>query len=483
MLTTRNTFIFVIFFVFACPLIAQGLSDDTATYQYASLAARINWPGDQFDSQFSSAPLLGRFDVEDKDLSRPATVALRNFSGQGRITLAIRSSGLRNGVAHFFSKENNKTMSPILSFTSQGQPYFLRPVTDTVVNQKVRAPQNEKTTLKASRDFTVLMQFDLPENITIQSLLQEPKLSLYLTNRQSGDSQFNVYYLQPKALKPKVENTGIASRYSKDKGIIDDARVFYADDFDQDSLFNKLANKLGIKKSKWDNTNELEFRDHKLVSHFLQGEGKSLLIPFKTDRNLAANLDYLFARHHSVEPEEAYFRYYMMFDGRGWVSGGGKFPGFSGTYNKAGWGGRANNGNNGWSARGAFFASVPQSSSQWTGRLPIGSYLYEIDTKNRYGQTIPWGNPASALQPGKWYCIEQRLKLNTPGKQDGVLQVWIDGQQAFLREDMHFRSTDKLKIEKVWFNFYFGGRDKPQEAFNLFADNFVIASSYIGPVQ
>lgn len=464
---------------------SEALNDHTATYKFASTAAKIAWPANSFDEQFSrtNSQFLGRFDVEDLDVERPVSVPLQNFSAHGRITLAVRSSGTQNGVAHFYSIENGSKTSAILTFQADGENFYLRPVTDTVINNKVRQPQHNKSTLKASRDFTVLFQFELPSDVAQETQIQNAQLSLFLTARQSGSSQFDLILLPPSSPPGKARLDGIASRYRGDQGIAEAPEVFHANNFDKQSLLDKLALRLGVKDSIWDNTNELQYIDHKSVQHFLPLEGRSLLVPFRTDRNLATNLDYLFLRHHGFEPEEAYFRYYLKVSPRAKVSGGGKFPGFGGTYNKAGWGGRANNGSNGWSARGSFFATVSETNSQWFNRLPIGSYLYEIDNKNRYGQTTPWGHPLSALEPGKWYSLEQRLKLNTPGKANGILQVWVDGHEIFHRQDMNFRNTDKLKIEKIWFNFYFGGTEKPDKNFNLFADNFVIASSYIGPVQ
>ena len=32
------------------------------------------------------------------------------------------------------------------------------------------------------------------------------------------------------------------------------------------------------------------------------------------------------------------------------------------------------------------------------------------------------------LETNRWYSIEQYLKLNTPGKHDGVLRAWAGGR-------------------------------------------------------
>ena len=41
------------------------------------------------------------------------------------------------------------------------------------------------------------------------------------------------------------------------------------------------------------------------------------------------------------------------------------------------------------------------------------------------------------LENNRWYCIEQHVKLNTPGQSDGVLRGWVDGRLAFERMFVH----------------------------------------------
>ena len=75
------------------------------------------------------------------------------------------------------------------------------------------------------------------------------------------------------------------------------------------------------------------------------------------------------------------------------------------------------------------------------------------------------------------------MKLNTPGLSDGLLEVWVNGKKILRQDNKHFRDTAELKIEKIWFNFYFGGTEKPKYNFKMYVDNIVIASSYIGPIK
>jgi hypothetical protein len=75
---------------------------------------------------------------------------------------------------------------------------------------------------------------------------------------------------------------------------------------------------------------------------------------------LALNTIFKFDKQVGTEPEEVYFRYYLrLADDWNQIVQGGKLPGISGTYGRAGWGGRKSNGKNGWSARGLFKMTVP----------------------------------------------------------------------------------------------------------------------------
>jgi hypothetical protein len=162
---------------------------------------------------------------------------------------------------------------------------------------------------------------------------------------------------------------------------------------------------------------------------------------------------------------------------------GGKMPGISGTYGAAGWGGRKVNGKNGWSARGSFGLSIPQGNPL-AGLHPIGTYCYHADMQGFYGDVWGWHNDYRGfLEKNRWYSIEQFLRLNTPGKNDGVLRAWVDGRLAFEKTDIRFRDTDKLKIEQIWMNVYHGGTVPSPYDQHLFIDNVVIANQYIGPMK
>lgn len=213
------------------------------------------------------------------------------------------------------------------------------------------------------------------------------------------------------------------------------------------------------------------------VRKFEPLDGKALRIKVDRGGHYGTSLNFRFKQHLGAEPEGVYFRYYLRLADDWNPVRGGKLPGISGTYGRAGWGGRPSNGRNGWSARGLFLG-------QKNGKTPVGFYCYHADMKGRYGSDWVWDvDRLGYLDNNRWYCIEQFAKMNTPGQNDGVLRGWIDGKPAFEKTDIRMRDVEELKIDGVWLNVYLGGSWTAQSDHHLYIDNVVIASQYIGPAR
>lgn len=212
----------------------------------------------------------------------------------------------------------------------------------------------------------------------------------------------------------------------------------------------------------------------------LGGKGRSLQVTVPKGEHTGTSFSFKFRQRIGTEPEEIYFRYYLQFD-PDWkhATSGGKLPGISGTYGRAGWGGRPVDGRDGWSARGLF------ETRRGADTTVIGYYCYHADMRGQYGAHWRFEPP---LVHGRWYCVEQYCKLNTPGQaggtgaRDGILRGWIDGRLAFEKTDIRFRDVESLKIEEIWVNVYHGGATPvPEEDIHLYLDDLVIARRPIGP--
>ncbi len=204
--------------------------------------------------------------------------------------------------------------------------------------------------------------------------------------------------------------------------------------------------------------------------------GRALRIKVEANGHYGLSLAYHFGRQLGREPEEIYFRYYLRLADDWNPRQGGKLPGIAGTYGRAGWGGRPSDGRNGWSARGLFLG-------QREGLTPVGFYCYHADMQGIYGSHWVWENDRLGyLANNRWYCIEQYARMNTPGKNDGVLRAWVDGRRAFEKTDLRMRNTLELKIESVWINVYLGGSWTAQSDHHLYIDEVAISRAYIGPL-
>lgn len=88
---------------------------------------------------------------------------------------------------------------------------------------------------------------------------------------------------------------------------------------------------------------------------------------------------------------------------------------------------------------------------------------------------------SSTEESGYWVLVESRVKLNTPGKSDGINQLWIDGRLEAERKNLNFRgSYVKHGVNAVFLESYWNkGSIKTQ---GRWFDNFIISTAPIGPV-
>ena len=203
--------------------------------------------------------------------------------------------------------------------------------------------------------------------------------------------------------------------------------------------------------------------------------GRALRVQVEQGGHYGLSLMFPFQRQWGHEPEAVYFRYYLRLADDWDPPRGGKFPGFSGTYGRAGWGGRPVDGTDGWSARGLF-------DGQRDGRTPIGWYSYHMDMRGRYGSHWRWEIDQGGLENNRWYCIEQYVRLNHPERADGILRGWVDGQLVLEKTDLRFRAVDTLRVQAVWVNIYLGGSWTAERDHHLYLDEMVISKQPIGPL-
>jgi hypothetical protein len=86
-------------------------------------------------------------------------------------------------------------------------------------------------------------------------------------------------------------------------------------------------------------------------------------------------------------------------------------------------------------------------------------------------------------ESGRWICVESRVKLNTPGKKDGLAALWVDGFLDTIRTNLDFigsytgpgASVNAVFLEAYW------NEGSPVKQFRWY-DDFVVSTKPIGPL-
>lgn len=384
--------------------------------------------------------------------------------------------GPLNGVVDFHSRESaDLTARPTLKLRwSDGSLARLSPVADTYLDCSSLTSLGAQRIFKISIDQSALLRFSLP---TSKATLVKASLLLVSDKQYGNGASIGVYRVAPPYTRASnIVVPGIANGFARDTGIEKHPDVIFATGFESPVWLTEWGY--------YSPRSNAEAVSEDPAQQFEPFEGRALRVRLVKGSNFGLDLRYLFAGNGRQEPEEIYFRYHLRF-GDDWnpYLDGGKLPGIAGTYGRAGWGMRKTDGYNGWSVRGAF-AARPAAAKTVAGLTTLGSYVYHADVQDSSGDYWSWNEgPAGLLENNRWYSIEQYVKLNTPGKKDGVFRAWIDGRQVVERNDIRFRHVLDLKIESVWIDVYHGGVSPAPKDMTLYIDNVVIARSYIGPVK
>lgn len=88
---------------------------------------------------------------------------------------------------------------------------------------------------------------------------------------------------------------------------------------------------------------------------------------------------------------------------------------------------------------------------------------------------------SSTEESGYWVLVESMVKLNTPGKNDGLCRLWIDGRLEAERNNLNLRgSYTQHGVNAVFLESYWNSGAPKTE--NRWFDNFVISTNPIGPI-
>ena len=94
-------------------------------------------------------------------------------------------------------------------------------------------------------------------------------------------------------------------------------------------------------------------------------------------------------------------------------------------------------------------------------------------------------NHADIPRDGQWHCHELRIKLNSTGNTDGILQYWLDGVLKTNETNVNYHAVDTDYFKNTGVGI--GNRGEttgfqtPWRAVEF--DDFVVSTTYIGPAK
>lgn len=220
-----------------------------------------------------------------------------------------------------------------------------------------------------------------------------------------------------------------------------------------------------------------------------RGREDVLRIDFEAGSRWGLDYRHSFAEM-GVEPrEEVWFSYDVLFPADFEFRGDGKMGGLAGSIDgveplEV-------------SAGGDYEPRSFSVRAMWKRDRGVVMYLYaahaagrEFDDPAHYGYGIPVrfvaedGSESDVFQPGVWHRVEHRVVMNTPGRDDGVYELWIDGHRGVAVDDVRYRTEEHpgLKVDQVFSAWFFGGGEDqfPTRDNTLWTDDWVLSADRLG---
>lgn len=307
---------------------------------------------------------------------------------------------------------------------------------------------------------------------------------------------------------------GIASRYPGDRGIAEDPRVVFVENFEAGSLAEIWK--------RWETVSDKPGQS--LTADVPPGSsGKKSL---QMERVKGSGV-HLYRRLKNKEGgwgyDRIFARYYVKFDPEC-----GEIHHF----------GTCLGGNNPATPWPSVKAGQPTDGAKsfWSGIEPFGKswtwdfYTYWCEMRGSPPRGQTWGNsfvrdPNLKVEKGRWICVEQMIQMNDVGDTNGEQALWIDGKlvghygQGFPKgvwtydkftpgqggstirwskekngperseapeggapfEGYRWRTVPELNVNCLWLYIY---TEKPEDhRIKVWFDDVVVATEFIGPIQ
>lgn len=456
---------------------------DGATCRHFNAGGRLAWRVQGGDWRDAGGLLHGaqpyavaRITGEDAVVRWAVGAMVREAAARGERSLAVllrRTDG--TGGVDFHTREaaaGGHRPTLLVTLGDGRGPLALRATADAGLDCSTARTLGGRASMRVHGHAQAVAAFDLAQLRGERPM--EATLELAVRSRHGDGLDVGAFALAPPVEAVRANGgAGLAAAFPGDAGIERHPAVLMATGFESEDWRRKWSPAAFVGRA------ERVGLDAGATFDPIGGHALRVRIP--KGRNTGLDLSFRFAERTGEEPQAVWFRYYLRF-ARDWIADvdGGKLPGLAGTYGRAGWGGRPADPLAGWSLRG-HFNRAPLPGNPMRGLVTLATYAYHADMEGRFGDEWPWTlGGHGVLERERWYCIEQHVRLNTPGVRDGVLRAWVDGALALARDDVRLRDVEAVRIERVWMNVYHGGTAPPARDMHLDIDNVVIARERIG---
>jgi len=96
------------------------------------------------------------------------------------------------------------------------------------------------------------------------------------------------------------------------------------------------------------------------------------------------------------------------------------------------------------------FSEAPNSNTVFATRVAWNDLReISVNVEDSGGKTRDVGRSKRAFTPGRWAAVEQEVVLNSPGKSDGMVRLWIDGELRAEDTRIAMRAEKTSKISGV----------------------------------
>lgn len=426
------------------------------TYTWYNRAAWLRWEnegGDWKDADgvrqgpkpISSARINGSIvELDAIDLLSAPGILLKK-SGSGNLSLYSRES----------------SAPPILELTFPDDSVVrLSAEADSTLSSSTSSGQGKNLTLNLAN--SAVMYFD---EIPVGAV----SAKLILKVSSGGNASVDAYAMHVPRQPFPVVSTGYASNYPGDVGIMQDPRTIYFEDWQRPNgdppkdWWARTGTTKGPTPS-WKQDGGL-FLNPNFSGMWIANGGEDVTAQcsdqkvkretgFIGDGLMGVHCKDVLARGTEVptvwlatltgkEHEELWARYYIKYDEKhnhSELCEGGKAPGFAGNTVYGGNSGMPGWGVRGWSMRNQFHLICDPLNPAYN-KVDFSVYAYDGDRFNDLNGGHWGGGEQTLLDVNRWYCIEQHVKINTPGKWDGIVELYVDGRPAMSKTDVFLRDV------------------------------------------